>query len=328
MTRISRLVWVASALILAAIRPAAAANATVNFALDWIVSGRHAPWFLALEKGFYKDEGLDVKISRGYGFQDGMQRLMSGQSQFNFNDITSLVIARGTQAVPAKAVAIIYSKNPVAVFSLKKSGIVKPSDLKGKSIATEPGGVSRVLFPGFARVNNLDPNSVNWVSSRGAQKVPLLISGKVDAITNYIMEKPNLEKQAASQGGINDFMYADWGLPLLSNAILVTDDYAHKDPTVVRAFVKASLRGFAYSFDHPDEAVNALLKHEPLLERNIARQELEMVKQLVLTDEARKQGLGYMDPAKVQSTISTVAKYYELKRVPKPAEIYTNEFLK
>ena len=185
-----------------------------------------------------------------------------------------------------------------------------------------------MLFPGFARFNGLDPESVTWISSRGAQKVPLLISGKVDAITNYIMEKPNLAKQAKTLGGINAFMYADWGLPLLSNCILVSDEYARANPKIVRAFVHASLRGFAYAFNHPDEAIDALLKHQPILDRDIAMQELAMVKSLVLTDDARKHGLGYMDNAKVQQTIDTVAKYYQLKTVPSAAEVYTNEFLK
>ena len=77
----------------------------------------------------------------------------------------------------------------------------------------------------------------------------------------------DLAKQAKTLGGINAFMYADWGLPLLSNCILVSDEYARANPKIVRAFVHASLRGFAYAFNHPDEAIDALLKHQPILDR-------------------------------------------------------------
>ena len=127
-------------------RPADAQTTSINFALDWIVSGRHAPWFLTLEKGYYRDGGLDVKISRGYGFQDGVTRLLSGQSQFNFNDISSLVIARASHGTAIKAVALIYPKIPVAVFSLKKSNILKPL-ISGETIqpsqAAQPRAVPR-----------------------------------------------------------------------------------------------------------------------------------------------------------------------------------------
>ena len=128
---VSRLICLAIALFM--MRPADAQTTSINFALDWIVSGRHAPWFLTLEKGYYRDEGLDVKISRGYGFQDGVTRLLSGQSQFNFNDISSLVIARASHGTAIKAVALIYSKIPVAVFSLKKSNILKPLVSQGEN---------------------------------------------------------------------------------------------------------------------------------------------------------------------------------------------------
>ncbi len=306
----------------------ALAETSILFSLDWIVGGRHAPWLLALEKGYYRDEGLDVKISRGFGFKGGIQRIMSGEAQFNFNDIPSLVIARANQDVKIMAVATIYAKTPVAVFSLKKTGITGPQDLKGKTIATDPGGVSRMLFPGFARVNGLDPESVHWVASRGAQKLPLLLGGKVDAITNYIMERPNLERKSADLGGINMFLYADHGISMLSNGILVADDYAAKNPEIVRGFVRASLRGFKYSFEHPAEAVKALLKREPTLDPEIAEAELAMVKILVMTDAARKLGLGYADTATIQSTIDTVAKYYKLNRVPTTKELYSSQYIK
>ena len=123
--------------LLAALPAAAQEKKTVNFVLDWIVGGRHTGWFTALHKGYYAEEGLDVRISRGYGSSNGIQRVASGQSDVGFNDIASAILARAKDGVPIKAVAVSYAKHPSAIFTLKKYNIKTLKDLEGKTVVKE-----------------------------------------------------------------------------------------------------------------------------------------------------------------------------------------------
>lgn len=145
----------------------AAAPQRVTFALDWIVAGRHAPYFVAQEKGFYRDAGLEVTIVRGYGSSDAIKQVASGQADFAFGDLGSLLLARARQQVPVKAVAVIYSRPPFALYSLASSGITHPRDLQGKTIAAPAGDAVRTLFPVFARWWGRSSGS-SWAPTRGS----------------------------------------------------------------------------------------------------------------------------------------------------------------
>src|SRR3954471_9192276 len=107
----------------------------VNFVLDWVVYGRHTPYFVALEKGFFSSRNIEPKIERGYGSAAGLKRLGAGQADFLFADFGGLILARANEGLKAKMIAVVYSKNGHAVHFLADAGIRTPADLVGKRIA-------------------------------------------------------------------------------------------------------------------------------------------------------------------------------------------------
>ena len=307
--------------------PAAAGEKIpVRFSLDWIVGGRHAGWFTAIEKGFYDEAGLKVTWSRGYGAEDGMRRLMSGESDINFNDIPSAVLARSRQGAKIKAVAVIYAKHPSVIFTLKKAGIKSPKDLEGKTVVDSPGSTQVVLFPAFAKAAGIDPKKVNWLLVPPDAKNQMLLSEKAQGMGIYVMQRPLLEKATASVGGINAIYYGDY-LTLYGNGILVAEDFLNKNPEAVKKFVKASMKGFLYAFEHPDEAAGFVLKHQPILDREVTQVEGLIVRDVAWSAEAKKHGLGYMDEARMRTTRDLMFQLYDLKNPVALEDLYTNKFL-
>jgi NitT/TauT family transport system substrate-binding protein len=298
----------------------------VRFSLDWIVGGRHAGWFTALEKGYYDEAGLKVTISRGYGSEDGTKRLMSGESDINFNDIAGIVLARSRLGAKVKVVGVIYAKHPSVIFTLKKAGIKTPKDLEGKTVVDSPGSTQVVLFPAFARAAGIDAAKVNWVLVPPDAKNQMLLSGKAQGMGIYVMQRPILEKAAAAMGGIDQISYSDH-LNMYGNGILVAEDFLARNPDAVKRFVKASIKGFLYAFDHPDEAAGYVLKQQPLLDKDVTKAEGLIVRDIAWTPEARQHGLGFMEEAKMRITRDLMFQLNDLKTPVALEDLYTNKFL-
>ncbi len=298
----------------------------VLFALDWVVYGRHAGYFVALDKGYYTEQNLSVSIVRGYGSADSIKRIAAGQGQFSFGDMGSLVLARANDNVKVKVVCMVYSRAPHTIYFFEDSGIKQPKDLEGKKIGAPAGDAIRTLFPAFAKANNVDETKVQWVTIDAASKLPLFLSGQTDATTEFIMATPLIQKQAKDRK-VKWFHFPEYGLDFYSNGIMVTEDYLRQKPDVVKRFVAATIEGWRYAFDHPDEAIAILRKYHPEVEADIGVQEIGIVKDLVLSDEAKKNGIGYMDSGKVAVTRDLMATYFQLKGQVKPEDLYTNDFL-
>ena len=316
----------ALSLLLSALPALAQDKTTVNFVLDWLVGGRHAGWFTALHKGYYAEEGLDVKISRGYGSSNGIQRVASGQSQVGFNDIASAILARAKDGVPVKAVAVSYAKHPSAIFTLKKYNIKSLKDLEGKTLIDSAGSTNVSLFPMLAKAAGIDAEKVKWVLVAPDAKMQTFKAAKGHGVLFYNMQLPMLEGATREEGGVDMIVFGDH-LPLYSNGLLFTDDYLAKNPKVVRGFVKAALKGWKYAFEHPDEAVALLRKDQPLLDASVAKAEVLFVKDLMESPEAKQHGLGYMDEAKMRETRDTTLRLFDVKKSVELKDLYTNEFL-
>ncbi len=320
-----QLVVVVSLLVLGL--PPAAWAAEMIFNLDWVIFGRHAPYYVALEKGYYKDAGLDIKIVRGYGSSDAINKITTGQATFAFGDAGSLVIARGKGA-QVKLVAMIYGRSPFAIYSLPEAKIAGPKDLEGKTIAAPTFDAPRNMFPVFAKLAGIDPTKVKWLTVDGGQKDPMLFAKRTDAITEFTPQIPILSKRAKDQNtGLSIMRWADYGFALYSNGIMVSDELITSKPQVVRGFVRATVKGLQYTFDHPDEAVALIMKHHPTLDKDVARAELDLVKDLVLTEDAKKQGIGWINERTMQTSVDWVAEAFKVDKPP-VASLYTNEFLK
>lgn len=312
-------------LVLGLVQGAAAGELIFN--LDWVIFGRHTPWHVALEKGYYKDAGLDIKIVRGYGSADAVNKITSGQATFALGDTGSLVIAR-SKGAQVKLVAMIYGRSPFAIFSLPEARIAMPKDLEGKTVAAPAGDAPRNMFPLFAKLTGIDATKVRWLTVDGAQKDPMLFAKKVDAITEFTAQTPVLMKRAREQNmGLSIMKWADHGFALYSNGLLVSEETIRSKPQMVRGFVQAGLKGLRYTFENPDEALTIMLKHHPTLDREVARAEIDIIRDLVMSEDAKMHGIGWINEKTMQASIDLVGEAFKVEKPP-VSSMYTNEFLK
>lgn len=308
-------------------RGPAAATDDVTLALDWVVGGTHTPYFVAVDKGFYASQNLAVTISRGFGSGDTIKRVASGRATFGIADMGALVAARANDGVPVKAVLGVYGKAALGILYLRESGIKGPKDLEGRTLARSASGASVIMLPAFLKANGVDREKIREVIVDGSALLPMLISRKADAVTEQAIQAPRFQKLAEKEGlHVEAMQYSNNGLVTHGNAVMVADGFAQGNPDLVRRFLQATVRGLAYAFERPDEAVEIMQKHNREVEPEPAKAELLIMKGLV-SPEAATRGLGYMSPDVMTATRDVVTQALTLKRVVPPQELYTNEFL-
>ena len=166
--------------------------ADVNFITDFGFNGRHAYYYVALDKGYYKAEGLNVNILRGQGSIDAVKKVASGAADIGFADAGALVLARGNDAIPVKLLAIVYASPPHAIFSTADRGIKAAKDLEGKTVADSAFSAIPVIFKAYAQVAGVDAGKVKWISAESAALPSLLATGRVDAIGQFTVGEPLL----------------------------------------------------------------------------------------------------------------------------------------
>ena len=296
--------------------PEAAAAQKVTFTLDFEYAGRHAYYFLALEKGFYRDAGLDVEIVRGSGSADPIRAVAAGRAPLGFADTGTLVVSRTNNDLPVKTVAIVYNRAPHCIFCLEDAGVRAPKDLEGKKIATPPGSASTTMFPAFVRATGINADKITRVAVDTSVLPAVLASRQVDCVSLFYVAQPLLERRLAPKK-ITRLLYADAGLEFYSNGIIVGDSFLKESPDVVRRFVAATLRGMETSFADPAEAGRIMNKYHPQVEPALGQAEIEIVRELAVTPITRAHGLGYIDPKKMEQTRDVVLEAFKLsKRLP------------
>jgi NitT/TauT family transport system substrate-binding protein len=306
----------------------AAAEDQVSLSLDWIVNGTHAGYYLARDKGLYRDAGLEVAISRGFGSGDTVKRVANGGATFGIADAGAIIAARANEDIPVRIVAMVYDRSSLGLIYLKQSGIKAPKDLEGRAIARTASGASVNMFPGFLKANAIDRAKIREVVVDGALYLPMLMSGQVDAVLEQAINIGRFKEAAAQQGKQAVAMrYSDFGLESYGNAIIAAAATVRDKGDLVRRFTAASLRGIADAIDHPEEAITVLRKSNPEVEAKGALDELAALKETDTTPATRNYGLGHVDPARLTATVDTVTAALSLKRSLPVDQLYAAGFL-
>jgi NitT/TauT family transport system substrate-binding protein len=299
----------------------------VTFSLDFITLGRHAPWYVALGKGYYEEEGLNVKIVPGKGTAQVIQAIESGIADIGFIDVPSLVISRAAGST-IKMVAVNYQKAPYTVFSLDPgANVTKPKDLEGLELGSGAGSFIPKILQAFMRMHGLDPNTLKIVNIAPSARVAALVSRRVESVDFFIMSYPGISR-AVKDSKVRAFLLGDHGLELYSNGIGAKESYLKKNPEVVRAFVRAALRGWKYALSNPEEAADIQRKYAKGLNRQIIIDEIAILKRLAVVPDTQRNGLGWFDPAKMESNRSFMLENVGIKGTPPKAEdLYVTGFL-
>ncbi len=312
------------------IPPPAPHTVAIKFVLDWAVQGPQAPFIVALEKGYFAQEGLAVTIDRGYGSADAITKVASGVYQMGYGSLDALIEFNVKN--PGKeliAVYMVLNKPPYSVITLKDKGITTPKDLEGKKIGAPEGDAPRRLFPVFAKATGIDPAKVQWVSMAPPLREPSLLQGEVDAITGfYFTAYLNLLALKVDPSQIIAFKYADYGVELYGNAVVVRKDFMESNPDAVKRFVKAVNKALKEVIANPEEAADYVKLRDPLVDRGVELERLKLaLKDNIVTEEVRRNGLGAVDKDRLQRTIQAVVTAFNLPRTPSPEEVFTDRFL-
>jgi NitT/TauT family transport system substrate-binding protein len=287
---------------------AMAQTTPVTFSLDFRALGRHAAWYVALDKGYYKQAGLEVNIIPSQGTAQAIQSVESGVAQYAFSDVAGLVAARANSGATAKMVAVIYQKAPYAVFSLRSgANVTKPEQLENLEIASGAGSFTQKVIEAFMTEKKLKADTVKFTNVDPAARIGMLVSKKIPAIETFAMSKPGLVK-ATSEQETQMFLFADHGLKLYSNGILVKDSYLQANAAQVRAFIKASLDGWRDTVANPKAAAEIVAKYIKGLDPDVVLQEIAIVNDLVVTPDTKAKGLGSIDPATMAASVDMIAR--------------------
>lgn len=302
----------------------------LKFTLDWAFQGPQAPFLVAMDKGYFAQEGLEVTIDRGYGSADAVSKIASGAYDLGYADINSMIEFNARNPDQALiAIAIVLDYAPFSIVTLKGRGIATPADLKGKTLGAPVGDASRRLFPVFAKAVGLVPEAVRWVSMDAPLREPLLIKGDVDAISaHFFTAVLNLKAAGIPEDQIVVFRYAEHGLDLYGNAVMASPKLLQENPDAVRGFLRALTRAWHDTIADPDAAIASVARRDPLIDAKVERERLLLaIEMCMLTPDVRDRGFGDARLVRLAGSIALVAQAFGLPTVPAPETVFTAEFL-
>lgn len=303
----------------------------VKFTLSWLLQGVDAPLMLAMERGYFAEEGLDVSFERGYGSAGTASTIAAGQYDIGFGDMYSMI--EFNQENPNDkliAVAVAYNKAPFALISFKDSGINSVEDMIGKKLGAPVGDAPRRLWPVLAEQVGVDAEGVEWVSMEPKLRQTFLLQGNVDAISGFSYSMlPAIVSAGKTLDDLNIFYYTENGLDLYGNGLLVKKSFAEENPDVVKGFVKAYLRGMQDALKDPEAGLDGVLAAgDELMDKESEKLRLQIALDgLLVTDEVEENGLGAADPVRLEATIAQTVKGFDLPETPPVEEVFDDSFL-
>jgi NitT/TauT family transport system substrate-binding protein len=315
----------AGALPLAPFRARAAGLTPVTMTLDWVYQGPNDGFMIAQEKGFYREAGLDVAITSGKGSGATAQLVASKATQFGFCD--GYVVGNGVaKGMGIKSIGSVYRRNPAAVVVLANSGIATPKDLEGKSIAMTAGSAQFQQWPAFVKGADIDGSKIQVVNIDPAGVGPALINGQVPAIGGFAQGYvPGIEIRGKKE--VRIFWFADYGVNIVSNGIIVHQDLLKSDPDLVRTFVTPTIKGFLYGRQNPDEAVTIIKKYLETIDPAITRREMELSWKTWVTPNTKGKPLGWASDVDWVETVKVLKQYGGVTTPLEAGTLYTNEFV-
>src|SRR6266550_1317242 len=297
--------------------------------MDFILGGKHTPWFVALEKGFYAKRGLAATIQAGSGSADTVRNIAAGGADFGFADISTAIVARsrGTGVVAVGQLGYVG-----ATILWRDEGAIKGlKDLEGKSLAISPGQAQWFLMPAYCRINKIDFKSIRIQETAAPIQPAALVAKKADFIIMFRASNDEVAEQAASKVGVklSRVFMKDTGLDIYGTSLIVKDDDVKKRPEFARAYVEATLEGLRYARDHQEEALKILLKHKPELDPPLTTLQLKnALTEVFLPFESAQVGLGYMKPDIMEKTVKVTNEYFDVGRKVAAKEVYTNQLIR
>jgi NitT/TauT family transport system substrate-binding protein len=303
----------------------ALANEKFTLALNWFPVGDHAAYWVAKEKGYFAEKGLDVVIENSKGSGDSIAKVDTGRADVGLAD-TAVIIGSRARGTTVKVVGIIFDRSPMNFFSEASTPITEPSQLPGKTVGAPPGDSQRLVWPAFARTNGLDPNSITWVNIEPTAKYAALAEGRVDAVTDYTTGLPLAEK-AVGKGNAVSLNWDDYGFELYAMALMTSESVIEERPEELRNFLEAAYKGWQDVMNDPEEAMAIYKKAVPEIDVSALRENLDLGLELMKTPVFKEHGIGAIDKDKMCASVDLVNTYMELSTKVECDDAFDASFL-
>jgi ABC-type nitrate/sulfonate/bicarbonate transport system substrate-binding protein len=308
-------------------RAASGSLIPLRYTLDFRVTAQTSPFLLALSKGYYRAEGLDVTIDTGSGSVASITRVASGAYDMGQGDISSLIEFQARNGAGVKAVYQYYDRAPFVIIGRKDRGITTDfHSLKGKRVAAAAVESTRRLWPMVERQLKLPANFFQWVTTDFSVRDNVMLRGDVDAAT-YFHDSATSLFARLPEDKLSVLSYANTGLNLYGNAIVANDKLLKEKPEAVRAFLRATNRAILETIRNPEPSLAAVRAREPILELPVERKRWAITRSYVAGPDTRTVGLGSVTPEHVAQQIAGVVQTFGLSKSPSVEELYDLSFL-
>jgi ABC-type nitrate/sulfonate/bicarbonate transport systems, periplasmic components len=286
--------------------------------LKWINQAQFAGFYLAKEKGYYAEAGLDVEIRPGGSDFPSVQMVSSGSEDFGVTGADQILMSR-EKGAPVVALSVIYRSSPFVLFTLKDSGITDMQGLADKKVGVKLGGNEELTYRAMLKKAGID-KKMNEMPVK--YDLSPLLTGQVAAWPGYVIN----EVIAAQEQGqeVNIISPGDYGIDFYADTLFTTEKMIKNDPETVKGFVQASMKGWDYAIQNPDEAAEVTVKYGDQLN---LEHETKMMNASIPLLEADKGPLGLMEESEWSTLQDSLIDVGFMKKKQTLSEAFTNEFI-
>ena len=307
------------------------AQTPVRFTLDGRAEGSAAIFLMALEKGHFKAEGLDVTIDAGNGAREIIPKIANGTFDLGIADVNALIRFRDeNSSSEMKAVLMVHDRPAYAVVGRKSRGVTEyPKSLEGKKIGAPAADVSYAAWPIFKRLAGIDDGKIRFETIGAPVREPMLASGEVDAVfgqasTTFV----NLKARGVPAEDIVVTRMADHGLELYGSAVIAAPKFAAEKPDAVRGFLRAVVKGLRDTTADPDLATQLVLRRNEVARAEVELERLNMIlEQNILTPAVKEKGFGDIDRARWSRALDQIAAGASLRDKARAGNAFSDAFL-
>lgn len=294
----------------------------ISVRLSWLHQAEFAGFYVAKEKGLYKNSDIDIVINSGGVDFNSVKMVAAGSDHFGVAGADEVIIARSKE-IPIKAVAALYQKNPICFIALKNANINEPSDFIGKKLGVKYGKTTDFVYR--LMMKKLGVPTKNIIEVPVQFNLTPLFTGQVDVFPGFIINEPLVAKEKGFD--VNVIYPSDYGIPFYANVIFATEKLINEKPDLIERFLRATLQGWEWAIENPEGAVEEVMKYGTNLDRQHQLSMMEISIPLLMGEKSRYHGVGWMEE-QVWEEIHRMLLDYKLIQEPVDLDgIYTMEFL-
>jgi NitT/TauT family transport system substrate-binding protein len=302
----------------------AVAQQKLDFILNWVPGGDHAPYYYGKKMGWYAKEGIDLSLEPGKGSALATQKVGAGANPIGLADMGGVLVGK-SKGADVVAVYNVYANSPQGLYWLKSSGIKGIKDFPGKKIGNPAADGARTMWPALAKANGIDPKSVTWVNVDANAKLAALKAKSIDVTTSFYNLHHVFQRELGDDMGF--LAWRDIGLNPYGNSVIVNAAFLAKNRPLIGKFVMVTQRAFAACVKEPKPCVQALIDANGALKFDNELTNWGLVEVLMSDRFSREVALGWHDPARMQDDYNLVKEYIGIEQPFDVKATYTNEFL-